>query len=575
MPNNFNEMRKHAANILSALELTVSSYLPNEALGVLGRSLPWVAEEGGERESVAERVLVDLVSSAAGSRAAAQVIVAVARQQLLALSLLDREAISRGEWRLVSFPARLCARSLLMGLATDGYQAIEPGFWELSEYLIDRQRGFLRQLELRRMAASAAAEPIRRVCVSWATLAFDGNFLLVRREDSRERREGSRGAFVLPGGKLSSADLHDLPVPMQRKYFDPCTHVEELGDLAQALSRTLIRELHEEVGVDATAISSLSPSHKLIRHVDLEGAGSNYSLTEFLIQLFHVDFTDTGREQLLRSIAGHPERYSWFTTDELAEGKNSRGETAYVTALRSALNGTLRDPLSNDLSLEASSKGRLIDKPFDIPHNTGEPLLIGATGNERAVQLGLQDSTLTDLAFLAAVRRGDPTRDLAAGVSVAVGPGWLLVDDDMHYRRLVALSTSVNQAVSGTPLIVLQGRAARLNVADPELVCFSPEYFSAEAVDINRGKNYRIRVTRHAIVSPLGVADALVEDTQVSEILGGAIYGLLHGDPSIALENIDSVKRMQRAELATIARAVGARLLVRQVDGVPQLAIAR
>jgi len=41
------------------------------------------------------------------------------------------------------------------------------------------------------------------------------------------------------------------------------------------------------------------------------------------------------------------------------------------------------------------------------------------------------------------------------------------------------------------------------------------------------------------------------------------------------LDNIDSVKRMQRAELSNIARAVGARLLVRQVDGVPQLAVAR
>jgi hypothetical protein len=309
--------------------------------------------------------------------------------------------------------------------------------------------------------------------------------------------------------------------------------------------------------------------------VDLEGAGSTYSLTEYLIQLFHVDFADTGREQLLRSIAAYPERYSWFTKDELAEGKNYRGETAYVTALRSELDGKLRDALSTELSVEANSTGPVIDKPFDVPHSASESLLIGTTGNERAVLLGLQASTLTDLAFLAAVRRGDPTRNLVPGVSIAAGPGWLLVDDDMHYRRLAALAASVNQAVSGTPLIMTQGRAVRLNVADPRLVCFSPEYFSAEAVDVNRGKNYRLRVTRHAVISTLGVADALVEETQVSEILGGAVYGLLHGDPSNALENIDSVKRMQRAELANIARAVGARLLVRQVDGVPQLAIAR
>jgi 8-oxo-dGTP pyrophosphatase MutT (NUDIX family) len=548
--------------------------LLNDAFAALGRNLPWVAEEGGERDSVAEGVLVDLISGAAGGNEAAQVIVAVARQQLLALALLDREALSRGEWRLVSFPARLCARSLLMGLAADGYHALESGFWEPSEYLVDKQRGLLRQLELRRMAASAAAEPIRRVWVSWATLAFDGNFLLVRREDSREQREGSRGAFVLPGGKLSSVDLHDLPLPMQRKFFDPCTQVTELGEPTGALSRTLLRELHEEVGVTAGAISSVSPSHPLIRYVDLEGAGSTYSLTEYLIQLFHVNFTTAGREQLLRSIAKHPDRYAWFTAEELAEGRNSRGETAYVSALHNALGDRLQKALSSGLSVEANSGGPPIDKPFDIPRTANEPFLIGTTGNERAVLLGLQDSALTDLAFLAAVRRGDRIRDLAPGVSIAFGPGWLLIDDDTQYRRLVEVSAAVNQAVSGTPIVDIQGRAVRLNVSDPELVSFSPGYFSADAIDINRGKNYRIRITRHQIVSPLGVSEVVAGETQVSEILGSAIYGLLHGDPSVALENIDSVKRAQRAELSNIARAVGARLLVRQVDGVPQLAIS-
>src|SRR2546429_4060194 len=158
-----------------------------EAFAVLGRNLPWVAEEGQDRESVTERSLVDLISDAAGSQAGAEMIVAVARQQFLALSLLDREAISRGEWRLVSFPALLCARSLLMGLATEGFQVLETGFWEPSEYVVDRQRGLLRHLEMRRMAASATVDPIRRVWVSWALLACDGNFLLVRREDSREQ----------------------------------------------------------------------------------------------------------------------------------------------------------------------------------------------------------------------------------------------------------------------------------------------------------------------------------------------------------------------------------------------------
>ena len=542
-----------------------------KALAELCRHLPRVAEEGADNETVAETTLIGNIEEVAGGQERAEVLVGTVRRMFLALSLLDEEAIERGSWRMVSFSALLCARSLLSGLGEDEFRVLEKGFWEPSEYRVDRQRDLLRQMETQRLAGSPECPPIRRVWVAWALMASDGRFLLVRREDSRER-EGSRGQFVLPGGKVSSADLGGRSPTDRLDFFDPSAEAADTHDADRALNVALFRELHEELELGADAIVSVSPSHPIIRYVDLEGAASTHALTEYLIQMFRIELQDSGKERLLRSLALYPERYSWFTVAELSSGKSARGEKAFVDALRNEFGEGLEaslDAMRSDLSLGG---GPAVKVPFDLPGAVDEPLLIGATGHEHAVLLGLGERELADLNFLAAVRRGDPISEFAAGVSVAPDTGWLLIDEDALLAQLRSLATDLQRSMPEVPLLSFQGRAVRLNVRDPELIYFSRSHFLLEAWDERRGKTFRIRIERQAILSRLGVADVLVQEApRVSEKLGAAIYGLLRGNPTAALKDQDTVKRVQRTELRPFLSAVGARLLIRQVDGVPEL----
>ena len=540
------------------------------ALTELGRNLPRVAEEGVDSEAVEEATLVGNIADVAGGQERAEVLVGTVRRMFLSLSLLDEEAIGRGVWRMVSFPALLCARSLLSGLGDEKFRMLEKGFWEPSEYRVDRQRAILRQLEIQRRAGSTECQPIRRVWVAWALMASDDRFLLVRREDSSER-EGNRGRFVLPGGRVASSDLGGRSASARLAFFDPAVSPADGREAGLALKHALVRELHEELELGEDAIASISASHPIIRYVDLEGAASAHALTEYHIQVFRIALTDSGKERLLRSLAKYPERYSWFTVAELLSGKNARGDTAFVDALRSGLGPGLEaelDVVGNDLSLGI---GQVVKDPFDLPGTVDEPFLTGATGSERAIALALDDSELADLKFLAAVRRGDPISEFAAGVSTAPFTGWLLIDDDALLAHVRALATSLKRSMPEVPLISFQGRAVRLNVQDPESVFFSSSHFSTGAWDEKRGKTYRIRIEREAIRSRLGVADALARETRVSEKLGTAIYGLLHGDATAALDSLDTVKRVQRTELRPFLNEVGARLLIRQVDGVPEL----
>ncbi len=538
----------------------------------LGRHLPRVAEEGADGESVAETTLVAKIGDIAGGQERAELLVGTVRRMFLSLSLLDEEAIERGEWRMVSFPALLCARSLLSGLGYSEFRILEKGFWEPSEYRVDPQRALLRHLETQRLAGKGDCHAIRRVWVAWALMASDGRFLLVRREDSRER-EGSRGRFVLPGGRVTSSDLGARASGDRLAFFDPSVPVADAREAGLALSQALVRELHEELELGGDAIASISPSQPLIGYVDLEGAASAHALTEYKIQIFRVALTDSGKERLLRSLAKYPERYSWFSAAELFRGKNGRGDTTFVDALRSEFGSRFEaalDVSGNDMSLGDAS---VVQDPFDLPRTAAELFFIGATGHERAVALGLDERELAGIKFLAAVRRGDPISELAAGTSIVPDTGWLLIDDDALLAHVRSLASRLQRSMPGVPLISFQGRAVRLNVRDLQLPFFSSTHFSIEAWDEQRGKTFRIRLERESIRSLLGVTDALARETRVFEKLGSAVYGLLRGDPTFALENWETVKRVQRTELRPFLNEVGTRLLIRQVDGVPELSV--
>jgi hypothetical protein len=207
--------------------------------------------------------------------------------------------------------------------------------------------------------------------------------------------------------------------------------------------------------------------------------------------------------------------------------------------------------------------------PIDIPGKPSEPFAVGITSRERQVHIDLDDDEIELLNWLSAVRRGDDIEELVAGVSIASGTGWVLITDDHALTKLRTLAAKLDAA--GLPLLDFHDRAVRLNAVTPY---FSPSSLSMEIQDERRGKSYRLNLSRRRIQSSLGIASAQEASASLPEILGNAIYSLNQGDLQPALDNIESVKRMQR-DIRGFLDTLGVRLLVRQVDGVPELAVGR
>lgn len=538
-----------------------------ELLAEFSRILPRIAEESSDREEIPETDLIERLIQATGVGAdEAGSVLGVVRCLLQALSVLDEGRLSNGVWAFASFPAFLLARSVLGGLGEEEFRLLEPGFWNASEYLVDRQRTLIKRSEELRAALPVGLVPIRRVWVSWAWISLDGKFLMVRREDPALHRDGSRGQFVFPGGRVSNEDLPELVYLTASRcldFFDPNIEIDP-SHIYYAFFQALRRELREELEISGNAFEAAIPLDNPIHYTALEGAKSAYSATEYHIQPFRVALKDAGKTDLLRCLATHPERFAWFTAEELEAGVNATGAKAFVDAIRQG--GPALDP--DAFTIPIGSTSHLKD-PVDIPGKPSEPFAVGIAGRERQVHVELDADEIELLNWLAAVRRGDQIEELAVGVSIANGTGWVLVDDDHALTRLRALAAKLDAA--GLPLLDFQDRAVRLNAATPY---FSSSSLSMGIQDERRGKSYRMNLSRRRLQSILGIASAKEASVSLPEVLGNAIYSLGQGDLRPALDNIESVKRMQR-DIRGFLDTIGARLLVRQVDGVPELAVGR
>lgn len=538
-----------------------------ELLAEVPRILPRVAEESSDREEILEADLIERLINATGvGRKEASSVLCVVRRLLQALSVLDEARLGAGVWAFVSFPASLFARSVLGGLGEAEFRLLEPGFWNASEYLVDRQRALIKRSEELRAALPTGLVPIRRVWVSWAWISLDGKFLMVRREDPALHRDGSRGQFVFPGGRVSREDLPELAYLTASRcldFFDPNIEIDP-SHIRYAFSQAARRELREELEIPGNAFEAVTPVDVPIHYTALEGAKSAYSVTEYHIQPFKVALKDAGKTYLLRCLAAHPERFAWFTAEEMASGVNAAGAKAFVDAIRQGSRTLDPDPFTIPIGNTPPLKD-----PVDIPGKPSEPFALGIAGRERQVHIDLDDDEIDSLNWLAAVRRGDEIEELAVGVSIVSGSGWALIDDDHALTQLRTLAAKLDAA--GLPLLDFQDRAVRLNAVTPY---FSPSSLSMEIQDERRGKSYRLNLSRHRLQSPLGIASAKEASVSLPEILGNAIYSMNQGDLQPALDNIESVKRMQR-EIRGFLDMVGARLLIRQVDGVPELAVRR
>ena len=268
--------------------------------------LPRHAEEGRLHTVVPRTRLQAALRQNGLNDEAAIAVLALLERLLDSVAALDRDALRQGDWRFVSFPAQLCALSLLRTLADDEQALLDTHFWEAKSHdnEIDAQREVLRALEIRRVIhhRHQAAAPIRPVYVAWALLKLNGRFLLHHRED-RHRPELRTGNYVLLGGRANARDLPDL--------HDPAALLAALQNVdsslaQQAATQTLKREMREETGLEAGEDYTFSLWRELPVYREVEGAGANHAYSEYAFSVYTLNLTPSGLFRLWRAVRDRP-----------------------------------------------------------------------------------------------------------------------------------------------------------------------------------------------------------------------------------------------------------------------------
>lgn len=346
--------------------------------------LPMHAEEGGQREVVAECELVRIIAAQGIPEDTIATLIYALRRQFEALALLDSVDLQKGNWAFVSFPASLLGRAWLTTLATPGQALLPQDYWEQGEHRPDEtkeeQRSLLHRIEAERLRLNPQAQPIRTVHVAWALLRWGDKFLLHRRED--KARPGEK-RYGMVGGRFN---LNDLP-PVTQSRADILREVFKLNSdvVARHIIVTLQRELTEETGMLIGKHYTCEPfGRPLPPYNDVNGAGNRHAYSAYMFHLFQIKLTPVGETHLLAKVAGD-ERLTWFTAAEIAASQRADGAAAYVDALHHAWGENLEKNLSS-VSVSASLprfKGE--SKMLDLPGAPDAAFQLGKPGKEKAL----------------------------------------------------------------------------------------------------------------------------------------------------------------------------------------------
>lgn len=227
-------------------------------------------------------------------------------------------------------------------------------------------------------------EPIRFVHVAWGLIRRDGCFLLHHREDKARRRVGN---YVLPGGRFN---LNDLPTENQSAAVLPVIQRAESPEALACLERTLVRDIAEETGPLWPERYRFRDWRRLKSYREVEGTRNNHAYTEYLIEIFALTLTASGQIRLFDSVCETPERFAWFSVEDLVRKQRSDGKAAYLDALYVDLGVRLREAL--DAVPESFVDAPIHDEDtdaVDLPISTSSRLLRGPTGKERPVEVVL------------------------------------------------------------------------------------------------------------------------------------------------------------------------------------------
>lgn len=536
--------------------------------------LPRVAEEGHVHENLATSVIDATLSREANCSIDEAAIFRLTIERLLcAACLLDDSFLDHGEWRFVSFPAALFARSLIASLAEPGQTLFPPHYWDQGahrpENVVEEQRVLLREFETRRTRfhPSQAPLPIRIVHVAWGLIRLDGQFLLCHRED--KARTGL-GNHVFPGGRVNITDWSNTPETWLDISQGPGQRLPE-----SVYERALIRELEEELGL-------IYPDHyRLIhwRHLapwrQVEGARNHQAYTEYQIDLWQVRLHPSGEAQLYDHLAKHPDT-AWFGTSDLIRQKRPDGKTAYLDALLSDLRPDFESSLAAlDESLPDERPKGEIDA-IDISPLPGSPILYGKTGKEKPLELALTQQEQRLVFALAWHAKGLGFISSVSGLATQMETtqlllprGWISLGGELAE---VAPRLAERLAITGQPLVeVRDGGHVRLNRA-PDCLYFDSALYRFDIHPDGQGENnqtWLFELRAESVDTPLGATQPIRHTWPIARNTARILNAILMGtDPeSDHLIKAGDIQKSLRDQIDRIVRMLGLRKLVRSEEG--------
>ncbi|MGD7036739.1 NUDIX hydrolase [Methylotuvimicrobium buryatense] len=537
--------------------------------------LPCFAEEEGDHYSVNRCDLINaLCQKQHLDRTLAENTVNWCEALLDTLAVLNIDALQRGEWCFVSFPAQLMALSVLTALSDSDSRYFEPNFWntrDVDSSKLERQREVLQFIENRRndRHLKQQAEPVRYIHVAWSLIKHEGKVLFFHRED-KTRHEKNSGNYGLIGGRVNQNDFIGFNGDSQAKLR--LLQSADRTSIQPALAETLKRELLEEVGLEYEQHYLFRPWRALKPYRQVQGAKSNHALTDYFLEIFAIELTLEGFCYLQQKIT-EDKQLVWFSLDEMAQGRTRDGKTAFIEALykdfddnRERLKAALDDLddsfKTNYLNCQDPAKYRIV-----LPENESQPICAGAPGKESAIDLSLDQSSLSLLLGLAAHLR--EFSFVEKDTSIALHPyGWLEVEDDCELQtELVELA----EAFKDSKDIVIENqkdRWFRLSIS-PDCVFFDDSYFrcSVDQKDMQSRKS-KVRVTamRREFGTRLGTVGKDKKETKVPINVVKSLDNLNKGNRNDSLT--DSVRDSYRkSQLHDCLAKLGMRGLLRQDAG--------
>lgn len=526
----------------------------NQILRKIYDQLPLFAEEGGDYTKVNVNDLVNQID--ATNQAQALVSVAIIQNLFTTLGLLDTQLLQQNVWRFVSFPASLMARSLLQSLADNDQCLFSNGFWlpqDSSSPVSDQQRNLLHSLESHRESNhSVNAKPIRYVHVAWGLIVLDGKVLLRHREDKSRPNQNN---YVLIGGRLSQNDLRVAGEENALKVLQSPLASEN----STAIQIALQREINEEAGLHSGVHYSFKPWRTIKPYRAVEGAGANHSLTEYRINVFHIELTQNGLFELLNNIK-KDEHLTWFTLDELANAKTADGKMAYLNALVKDFESY--DKWSQEakgLSSSYNDKYAYDDEANSItlPVGKDDGLELGKTGKERRLDIALTDSEKSILIGLKLLADSDSANAQLKNIE-HIGLGWIKAIDEELCQELKALA--IKLSIADLPIIESRNEVYfRLSIKpDNSFLNDSAFRFSIEDACLT--------LVRNEFNTPLG-------EFKLKQCIINTSKNLVEDIERIAIKDSyrrfsdEDLKKQIRRDVRPACNKFGLRTLVRTVAG--------